>query len=195
MGIFGENYKDIWEHFANENNYNFEKGTLFHLTEITDSKSPWKSIIAPYIVSTGKSSTYYTAVYSYFRLIRPLNFKILHGTFLSRLWEMFGTEYIKTGYEDFDNEYRVKCKNDVETVKQLLRHNEQLRSNLIIMGNCRLYFDWSHMFSHFSPENGQNCLFLYFYGLTKDFEMLKLLFQTTNIILQFLYEKGYIEKI
>lgn len=182
MGIFGPSQKDVWREFATEIEGDFKEGGIFKASKIEGKLENWTITIDTYTQSSGNSSSTYTRLRAPYKEISQLDFKIYKSGIFSGLGKALGQQDVKTGDQEFDENFIVKGSDD-EKVKQLLQL-DKLRELISLENKIRI--ESKREKSPFSAKLPGDVNQLYFLanGLIKDKERLTNIYFLAAFILK-----------
>jgi hypothetical protein len=188
MGLFGPSKREVWQQLADEINANYIHGGFWKGDKVQAQVDNWLVVLDTYTVSHGKTSTTYTRMRAPFINLDSFYFKIYQKSLFSDLGKMLGMQDITVGYEEFDEEYIIKGNNE-EKLKQLFS-NERIRKLIETQPqmNLEIKDDEGYFAANFPA--GVDELYFTVYGVIKDIEVLKELYELFAEILKELSEIG-----
>ncbi len=177
--VFGPSKEEIWQQLCNEIGAEFVQGGFWNGNKVVARVKEWTITLDTYsnTTSTGQSTTTRT----YTRLRAPyankdgFRFKIYRQGLFDGLGKLFGGQDIEVGYPDFDDDFIIQG-NDSEKVRQLFA-NPKIRQ--LIQVQPQILFevrDDEGWFGASFPE-GVDELYFQAYGVIKDVEQLKSLYE------------------
>ncbi|MFC1587723.1 DUF3137 domain-containing protein [Planctomycetota bacterium] len=142
----------------------------------------WEITLDTYTVSTGQSSVTYTRMRAPFVNKDGLYFKIYREGLFAKIGKIFGTQDIKIGDPFFDDAFMIKGNNE-DKIKLLLE-DDSLKK--LIDRHQQIYFEVKDDEGWFSQQfpGGVDMLNFYCYGVIKDEDRLKDLFELFALALQ-----------
>lgn len=188
MGLFGPSKKEVWEQLSRDIQADYIDGGFWTGDKVQAQVGNWIVVLDTYIVSTGKSAVPYTRIRAPFINLDNFYFKIYRKGVFSDLGKLLGMQDINTGYDDFDEDFIIKCNN--EEKGQQLFSNERIRALIQARDqmNMEVKDDEGFFAAHF-PQ-GVDELYFMVPGVIKDVEALKELFELFSEVLQELCRIG-----
>ncbi len=179
--IFGPSKDEIWSQLADDIGGRYEDGGWLGKDALRYRSGEWELTLDTYTVSTGKSSTTYTRMRAPFVNRDGLYFKIYREGFFSSIGKFLGMQDIEIGDPYFDGDFVIKG-NHEEKIRRLLDDadlKELIRAQPQISFEVRDDEGWFG--THF--PDGVDALYFQCYGVVKDPERLKDLFDLFSLTL------------
>lgn len=182
MGLFGPSKNEVWRQLSEEISADLVEGGFWWGSRVEAKHNNWTIYLDTYTQSSGKSSTTYTRMRAPFVDNNGFNFKIYKNGFFSDLGKALGMQDIEVGFEEFDENYIIQG-NDEGTVVRVFS-NAKIRELIERQPQVRLEIKKSE--GIFGPTFKENESELYFlaYGVLKDLELLKGLFELFSEVLE-----------
>jgi hypothetical protein len=179
--IFGPSKKEVWMKLADEMGANYVDGGFWKGDKVEAVVGEWKIILDTYTVSTGKSSTTYTRMRAPYVNPDGFRFKIYRAGIFSEMGKVLGMQDIEVGCPEFDDAYIIKGEN-IEKVRELFSKD---RIRELIQEQPEFYLEVKNDEGIFGPAFPLEVDELYFhvYGIVKDIETLKGLFEIFTEVL------------
>lgn len=173
--IFGPSKREMWKLLADEIGAAYIDGGFWKGDRVEAKVGEWKMILDTYTVSTGKSSSTYTRIRAPYVNPDGFRFKIYHAGIFSEMGKVLGMQDIEVGCPEFDEAYVIKGENE-EKVRELFS-DEKIRE--LIQAQPNFYLEVKNDEGIFGPAFPEEVDELYFqvYGIVKDIEALKGLFE------------------
>ncbi len=178
MGILGPSKKETWGKFAESigaeviDNGAFKGGPKVRL-----SYKNWEVILDTYTVSTGNGSATYTRVRSVYSGNREIIFRVFRTSFLTKIANFFGKKSAKTGDNNFDEEFTVRCSTE-DLVKKIFQ-NEKLKEMLNALKRVNFFVKKAKGKKETKNIEGEYEIHYYMTGVIKDIDTLTLIFGIT----------------
>ena len=134
--MFNSERERAWREFAAEVGGEFTKATFFKTEKIKILKENYMILLDIYVISTGKSSTYYTRYRTVYHSASSFKFKVYKAGIFSNLGKKLGMQDINTGNDQFDEDFIVKG-NDEFNIIQLFS-NVKTRDLLYKIPKCKI---------------------------------------------------------
>lgn len=172
--VFGPPLEEVWGQLAQDVGGRLEGGFWSGHTVRYQYKT-WEMLLDVYVVSNGKSSTSYTRIRAPFLNPSKFYFSIYRQGFFSEIGKFFGMQDIEIGDPAFDPAFIIKS-NQPETIKTLL-YSKEIKE--LMHRQPEITFesrDDQGLFWADYPEGVDELRFMT-YGVIKDIDRLKLLFE------------------
>jgi hypothetical protein len=174
--IFGVSRADAWAALASEIGARVEGGGWWNgRSRVVADVGPWQVTLDLYVVSTGKSTTYYTRLRAPFANPPGFRFHVYRKSIFSDVGKLLGMQDIEVGVQPFDANFIVKANDEVRIIQLLC--NPRLRA--LIERQPRISFrvkDDEGWFGATFPHGVDELHFLAL-GVIKDLDRLKDLFE------------------
>ena len=179
--VFGPSKDEIWSQVAHDIGGQYEAGGILGRDVLRYRSGEWEITLDTYTTGSEASHTY-TRLRAPFLKKDGLSFIISREGVLSSIHKFFGGQDIHIHDPEFDETFRIRG-NNTEKVRQLL--NEPRLKQLIRAEECgfRIRKDAGGLFREQFPE-GVAELYFECYGVVKDKERLKNLFDLFSLTLQ-----------
>lgn len=186
--IFGPSKREVWQNLSSQIGADFVSGGLFVGDKVVARVREWTVTLDTYTVSTGKSSTTYIRIRAPYINKDGFRVTIYRSGIFSDIGKLLGMQDIEIGKPEFDEQFIIKG-NDEERVRTLfangeLRHLIQLQSEIHLEVK-----DDEGWFGAYFPE-GVDELYFRVYGVIKDIDQLKSLFELFAVMLDQLCYMG-----
>lgn len=167
MGVFGMNFKDMLEEYADTCGGKLHKAGIMHPEHMTFEHNNHTIKVESYTYIAGNVPRTHFRVSALYYEIKTLELRITLGGFLASVTKMFGAQDIQIDHPDFDDKYIIKG-NDEMLIKHLLDDN--LRASIIDADRLILYVSSGGTFSGINVPQGMKAMIMDYDGIPKDTE-------------------------
>lgn len=169
MGVFGMNFKDMLEEYADTCGGSIHKAGLMHPEHMIFEHNNHTIKVESYTYMAGNIPiTHFRASALYYE-IKPLELRITREGLLSSFSKMFGAQDIEINHPDFDDKYIIKG-NDEILIKQLL--DDKLRASIIEADRPILYVSSGGALSGMKVPQGMKAMIVDYDGMPKDTDIM-----------------------
>ncbi len=186
--LFGPSKDEIWSQLSQEIGADYQPGGFFTSGKVVLTYRQWQITLDTYTVSTGKSQATYTRIRAPYVNPDGFRFNIYRKNIFSWLGKLLGTVDIEIGDAFFDDEFIIQ--GDPEDVVRRLLSNTSIRQ--LIQNQPDIHFqvkDDEGWFGKTFPD-GVDELYFQTYGVIKDKQRLKELFDLFSLVLDELCRLG-----
>lgn len=179
--IFGPSKHEIWSQLSEEIGADYQPDGFFKNGKVVLSHRQWQITLDTYVVSTGKTHIPYTRIRAPYINPDGFSFNIYRENIFSSLGKLFGMQDIEVGDSFFDEEFIVQSSS--ENVVTRLLQNSEIRA--LIHKQPDIHFqvkDDEGWFGQTFPD-GVDELYFQTYGVIKDKQCLKELFDLFSLVL------------
>ena len=186
--LFGPSKDEIWSQLSQEIGADYQKGGFFTPGKVTVTHKQWEITLDTYTVSDGKTSHTYTRLRAPYVNQDGFRFNIYRKSVFSGLGKLLGMQDIEIGDAFFDEEFIIQGTPE-EQVRRLLQNADICQR---IQNQPNIHFqvkDDEGWFRKKFPE-GVDELYFQTYGVIKDKQRLKDLFDLFSLVLEELCRMG-----
>lgn len=186
--LFGPSKQEIWKQLCAETGARFVQGGGWKGDKVQVAHDEWTITLDTFAVSSGKSHHVYTRLRAPYVNPGQFRFTIYRRGLFSDLGKMLGMQDIEVGHPDFDRDFIIKGTDEFK-LKSLFA-NKKLRELIEAQPEIHLTVKdnegwWGPAFP---PDTDELCFRVY--GILKDIERLKLLFELFGEMLEQLCRIG-----
>ena len=186
--LFGPSKAEIWSQLSQEIGASYQESGFFKTGKVVLTHRQWEITLDTYTVSDGKSSHTYTRIRAPYLNRDGFRFNIYRRNIFSWVGKLFGMQDIEIGDSFFDDGFIIQGKPEY-LVQQLLM-NSEIRQHIQAQPAIHLQVkDDEGWFGKKFPE-GVDELYFQTYGVIKDKERLKELFDLFSLVLDELCRLG-----
>ncbi len=186
--LFGPSKDEIWSQLSQEIGADYQKGGFFTPGKVVLTHKQWEITLDTYTVSDGKTSHTYTRIRAPYVNQDGFRFNIYRKSVFSGLGKLLGAQDIEIGDAFFDEEFIIQGTPE-EQVRRLLMNADICQR---IQNQPDIHFqvkDDEGWFRKKFPE-GVDELYFQTYGVIKDKQRLKDLFDLFALVLEELCRMG-----
>jgi len=186
--LFGPSKDEIWSQLSQEIGADYQKGGFFTSGKVIITYKQWEITLDTYTVSDGKTSHTYTRLRAPYVNQDGFRFNIYRKSVFSGLGKLLGMQDIEIGDAFFDEEFIIQGTPE-EQVRRLLQNADICQR---IQNQPNIHFqvkDDEGWFRKKFPE-GVDELYFQTYGVIKDQQRLKDLFDLFSVVLDELCRMG-----
>ncbi len=186
--LFGPSKDEIWSQLSQEIGADYQPSGFFTSGKVVLTHRQWQITLDTYTVSTGKSHTTYTRIRAPYVNPDGFRFNIYRKNVFSWLGKLLGTTDIEIGDAFFDEEFIIQGTS--EDVVRRLFMNTSIRQ--LIQNQPAIHLqvkDDEGWFGKTFPD-GVDELYFQTYGVIKDKQRLKELFDLFALVLEELCRLG-----
>lgn len=179
--IFGPSKDEIWSQLSQEIGADYQPDGFFKSGKVVLTHRQWQITLDTYVVSTGKTHVTYTRIRAPYVNPDGFRFNIYREGIFSWIGKLFGMQDIEIGDSFFDEDFVVQGSSE-DVVKHLLG-NSTIRA--LIQSQPDIHFqvkDDEGWFLQVFPD-GVDELYFQTYGVIKDKQRLKELFDLFSLVL------------
>ncbi|MCE5324128.1 DUF3137 domain-containing protein [bacterium] len=180
QSIFGPSKDEIWSQLANDMGGLYKKGGFFGTDVLRYRSGEWEVTLDTY--TTGKNNTVYTRMRAPFVNKDGLYFRIYRQGFFATIGKAFGMQDIEIGDPYFDDEFIIKGNSEQKI--QMLLADPELKDRIRRQPDICLQVKNDEGWFGAKFPSGVDELYFQCYGVLKDKELLKNLFEMFCITLQ-----------
>lgn len=186
--IFGPTVDEVWEKLCKQINGEIIDTGVFKNKRIEGKYKCWTIILDCYTIMAGQTPMTYTRIRAPFINVDDFRFKIYDKNILNTIGREINMEEIKTGNEEFDNNYIIKT-TDVKKMGIILSKEKIFD---IIAKQKKIHLEIRDDEGKFGVEFPKNMDEIYFQtlGIIRDGERLKDLYNLFCELLDLLCEIG-----
>lgn len=179
--LFGPSKGEIWSQLSQEIGANYDEGGFFGKSAVRLSYHLWEITLDTYMVSDGKTSSTYTRIRAPFVNPDGLRLNLYREGIFTGIGKALGMQDIQIGDAFFDQQFVIQGGPE-DMVKRLLE-NGRIRELIHAQPNIHFSIkDDEGWFGAKFPE-GVDELYFSTYGVVKDVERLKALFELFATVL------------
>ncbi len=179
--IFGPSKDEIWQQIAKDIGGEFIDGGFWNKDDLRYKHNEWELLLDTFTRSHGKSSSTYTRLRAPFINKDGLKFKIYREVFFSKIGKFFGMQDLEIRDARFNEGFVIQGNNKKQISRLLDHYQIKALFEMIPKSNLEIKKD-EGWFGKKYPE-GVDVLYFECWGILKDKETLKLLFQLFGIVL------------
>ena len=186
--LFGPSKDEIWSQLSQELGADYQKGGFFASGKVIVRHQQWEITLDTYTVSDGKTSHTYTRLRAPYVNQDGFRFNIYRKSVFSGLGKALGMQDIEIGDAFFDEEFIIQGEPE-DQVRRLLQNADICQR---IQNQPDIHFqvkDDEGWFGQKFPE-GVDELYFQTYGVIKDQQRLKDLFDLFSLVLEELCRMG-----
>jgi len=179
--IFGPSKHEIWSQLSQEVGADYQPDGFFKNGKVVLTHRQWQITLDTYVVSTGKTYLTYTRIRAPYVNPDGFRFNIYREGVFSWLGKLLGMQDIEIGDSFFDEEFIIQSSSE-SLVKHLLE-NSEIRT--LIQNQPDIHFEVKDDEGWFGQtfSDGVDELYFQTYGIIKDKERLKELFDLFSLVL------------
>jgi hypothetical protein len=186
--LFGPSKDEIWSQLSHDIGGTFAAGGVFGTSKVTLSHRQWVITLDTFAVSTGKVTVIYTRLRAPYVNPDGFQFNIYRKSVFSWMGKMLGVQDVEVGEPFFDDEFIIQGTTE-PFVKQLLA-NPEIRHLMQLQPDVHFQVkDDEGWFGTTFPD-GVDELYFLAYGVIKDVDRLKHLFDLFSVVLDELCRLG-----